>query len=353
MIPEFIIFLLKFIGTVLLVLLGIMIGLLLVLLFVPVRYRMRLIHGDELQFEGTISWLLHIVHGTVAQDGEKRRIYLRIFGFIVFDTDKPKKPKKLKKRKKTKKSRLKRHNKKAVVDDKRIGLSDKKKSNRIHSSNSLRDGETVHEDEKVHESKAVDEGKAVREEIKPLNTDESIALEGESIGDEENEKTSNGFMGKVLLRIKTIFIRIKEFFNKLMERIRRWITTTLSIKQKISMIKVFFDEEENREALGASMLTLKKLLKHILPTKIRSKLIFGTGDPGSTGQALGILGIFYGRYGEHVHITPDFENKIFEGNHRVKGRIRMSTLLIIVIKLLLDKRFKRLIQNFKILKEAL
>jgi hypothetical protein len=65
------------------------------------------------------------------------------------------------------------------------------------------------------------------------------------------------------------------------------------------------------------------------------------------------MGILYGFYGDRVVIIPDFENKVFEGKHYARGRIRLITLLIIVIKLISDKRFKRLKSNFLILKEAL
>ena len=82
------------------------------------------------------------------------------------------------------------------------------------------------------------------------------------------------------------------------------------------------------------------------------KLLFGTGDPCSTGKVLGVLSLIYGLYGEHIEITPDFNNKVLEGNFNVKGRIRLVRIIIIVTKLLLDKRFKRLKNNFSRLKEG-
>lgn len=137
------------------------------------------------------------------------------------------------------------------------------------------------------------------------------------------------------------------------KRIKGWFQKTLDLKHKINLIKAFINEEENRAAFGLTYTKLKLLIKHILPTKLRSQLIFGTGDPCSTGQALGVFAVLFGVYGEYVQITPDFENKIFKGSHYAKGRIRIGTLLIIVIKLLLDKKFKQLLRNYRILKEAL
>ena len=99
--------------------------------------------------------------------------------------------------------------------------------------------------------------------------------------------------------------------------------------------------------------SIGKLLKHILPRKLKANIIYGTGDPCSTGQILGALSILYSMYGDRVTIIPDFENQRFEGNAMARGRIRLVTILIIVIKLILDKRFRQLRNNVRLLKEAL
>jgi hypothetical protein len=112
-------------------------------------------------------------------------------------------------------------------------------------------------------------------------------------------------------------------------------------------------DEINRTAFGTAWKSLIRLLKHLSPTKLVAEIIFGTGDPCSTGQILGVLAFFYGMYGEHVSLTPDFENKILEGKLYARGRIRLITVLIIVVKLLIDKKFKEMMNNFKTLKEAL
>ncbi len=163
----------------------------------------------------------------------------------------------------------------------------------------------------------------------------------------------------------------KSFFQKLKERIRRirdkivstiseWkakilriFATISSFRNKLDLILNFLRDELNKEGMHLTFSSLKRLLKHVLPTKLKSKLIFGTGDPCSTGQALGAMSILYSFYGDKIQITPDFERNILEGEHFARGRIRLVTILIIVVKLILDKKFKQLKNNFMILKEAL
>jgi hypothetical protein len=160
-------------------------------------------------------------------------------------------------------------------------------------------------------------------------------------------------MKGIIEKIKGVKERISTFFRELKNKIVKLYDTVVNIRNKIGLISAFIKDKLNREGFRITYSSLKKLLKHILPTRLKSRIIFGTGDPCSTGQALGAMGILYSFYGDKVQIIPDFENKVFEGKHYARGRIRLATLLIIVIKLLLDKRFQQLKRNFQILKEAL
>ena len=66
------------------------------------------------------------------------------------------------------------------------------------------------------------------------------------------------------------------------------------------------------------------LWKQIHPRRMRGKVIFGTGDPCSTGELLGVFALFYAWYGNGVQIVPDFEQKRIEGNVSFRGRIRIN-----------------------------
>ena len=119
----------------------------------------------------------------------------------------------------------------------------------------------------------------------------------------------------------------------------------------IKNVYAFLKREDNKAGFSKMFQLFKRILKHLRPAKLKGRLRFGTGDPCSTGQALGILAVFYSYYGESVKIIPDFEDKIIEAQILAKGRIRMGTLLIIIIKLILDKDFKTVYHNFNQLKE--
>ena len=93
------------------------------------------------------------------------------------------------------------------------------------------------------------------------------------------------------------------------------------------------------------------LWKQIHPRRMRGKVIFGTGDPCSTGELLGVLVLFYAWYGNGVQIIPDFEQKRIEGNVSFRGRIRMITLICIAWRIIKNKDGRKLLHEWEKWKE--
>lgn len=93
------------------------------------------------------------------------------------------------------------------------------------------------------------------------------------------------------------------------------------------------------------------LWKQIHPRRMRGKVIFGTGDPCSTGELLGVLALFYAWYGNGVQIIPDFEQKRIEGNVSFRGRIRMITLICIAWRIIKNKDGRKLLHEWEKWKE--
>lgn len=93
------------------------------------------------------------------------------------------------------------------------------------------------------------------------------------------------------------------------------------------------------------------LWKQIHPRRMRGKVIFGTGDPCSTGELLGVLALIYAWYGNGVQIIPDFEQKRIEGNVSFRGRIRMITLICIAWRIIKNKDGRKLLHEWEKWKE--
>ena len=63
------------------------------------------------------------------------------------------------------------------------------------------------------------------------------------------------------------------------------------------------------------------LWKQIHPRRMRGKVIFGTGDPCSTGELLGVFALFYAWYGNGVQ---DRKSTRLNSSHNNQSRMPSS-----------------------------
>jgi predicted CDP-diglyceride synthetase/phosphatidate cytidylyltransferase len=75
---------LKYAGIILGSLLGIVLILLLLVLFVPVRYDLNGENKEKLQAKGKIHWLFHIVSFQISYENDEMKMVARIFGVPVW-----------------------------------------------------------------------------------------------------------------------------------------------------------------------------------------------------------------------------------------------------------------------------
>ena len=133
-----------------------------------------------------------------------------------------------------------------------------------------------------------------------------------------------------------------------------WLQNVLKIvrkiKKKVHSVQDLVDIL--RSDAGKAFICIVKenvihLWKQIHPRRMRGKVIFGTGDPCSTGELLGVLALFYAWYGNEVQIIPDFEQKRIEGNVSFRGRIRMITLICIAWRIIKNKDGRKLVHEWE------
>ena len=330
----------KIIGILLLTILLLLLTLVLMVLFVPIRYRINAEHGKELLLlDAKVYWFLHLIGARITHSSGVFHMRVRILWFTLYDNLKPNKPKAL------------RHNKEQRFNRKNRTLRDvEEPAIRNRSEDTGRNT-----NEKTEVNTETEENTQTEENTETEGIIEEI---NEAVEEYDNRKPS--FWSRVLLKLKKVFNkmihlleRLKRFIAELINRVKGWLESSERMKHKIEILSEFVQDELNREGFRITYTSLERILKHVLPTRLKSNIIFGTGDPCTTGQLLGIAGILLSLYGDRLQITPDFQNKILEGKHDARGRIRLVTILIIVIKLILNRRFKQLKKNVKILKEAL
>lgn len=304
---------LKMIGIILLILLGVLVGLLLLMLFFPFVYQADIKKDTDIYGRAKVSWLFHLVAFYVYYEETLVRIKLRIFGI----------PFHLGKEKKEKPEREKKVRKKAKKEMKQ----DKKPKEPIE----LKEPESI--EEAISQKEAISNKKSTSQE-------EPVTVKDPKI---------------------SIFTKIKNavcnFIRNLMDKIRNIKYTCLKIYDKIKELKHradevigFFKDEDNKKAFIFIKNEFKGILNHIKPKKFLLKLTYGTGDPESTGYILAGIGIAYPIFKNSCQIVPDFENKVLEGSVFLKGRIQLFVLLWTAFKLYRDKNIKNLIHKVQILR---
>lgn len=84
-----------------------------------------------------------------------------------------------------------------------------------------------------------------------------------------------------------------------------------------------------------------RLLKKIIPKKLKGEVTFGFEDPAITGQVLGGVAFFLPIYKDTVKIIPDFENQVLIAEGQGKGKIRLFHVVYAILSVLLNKNIMR------------
>lgn len=280
---------LKWIGMILLGILGLAVTLILLVLFVPVRYRARGSYYEELRGKASVSWLLHILSLDVAykeSDGELD-VAIRIFGIRM-------------------KSR-------AGKDD--TDFAEKPVKQKRQSAEAATEEEPI-EDITTHEQAVTNEaGKS-------------------DDGSSQRPQTDKGPV-KAKKRRKFSFP-----FRRICDKLKE-------VREQRDRVLEFLRKEENKASFRLVWKQFKALLKHILPTRAKGKVRFGFDDPYTTGQVLMYISPFYGLYAKTLTVIPVFEDAVIEGELSVRGRVRIGTVLFRIGLLALDKNVRKLWRQLK------
>ncbi|MCR5774369.1 MAG: DUF2953 domain-containing protein [Lachnospiraceae bacterium] len=140
----------------------------------------------------------------------------------------------------------------------------------------------------------------------------------------------------------------KEPVSERFEKIKYKIT---SLYVKIKRIIYMINDERDQRAVQELLLRLKKLLWHIRPRKLNANLDLGLGNPASTGEIVGIIYSFYPVYTDHLHLNPDFDQKVIKGDAFLKGHVQLIFVLIALARVYFDKDIRRLYRQLQKINE--
>ncbi|MBE5868042.1 MAG: DUF2953 domain-containing protein [Lachnospiraceae bacterium] len=123
--------------------------------------------------------------------------------------------------------------------------------------------------------------------------------------------------------------------------------TISNVCDKIKYYWEVLRDQDNRRLFIRCRKRIVKVLRHVFPRTLHGELLIGTGQPDTTGYVLAVYGMLFPILGNHINITPDFENKVFQGNWSVKGRIRAVVFFKNVLGVVFDRQLRAFIRQLK------
>lgn len=113
--------------------------------------------------------------------------------------------------------------------------------------------------------------------------------------------------------------------------------------EKFSSIITFMKDPANKRGIRWIKKELLDLLCYIKPDQVKAKIVFGTGDPCTTGWLVGVVSMFPAAYIQGLKLCPDFEEKQMKADGYAKGKVRLIYFVRLIIRGYLDPDIKGLI----------
>ena len=326
---------LKIIGIILLVVLGLILFLALLVFFVPVCYRASgSLHDNQAIVKVRVSWLLYLVVYALDQTPEKSESYLRIFGIRM-------KPKNVDNQEGFAENIEEEPPEKQA--DSKAGKDSEPAEKPESGTGAGKKPDTGTESEK-EPKKGAESGSGSKPE-KESGSDSKLGRNHKSDTKPE-KKSGSGKKANIFMKISDKIRGIRQKIRDILQRIKQAVR---KIEDTITKIRTILEDEHFRPAAAFLGGKAGRLLRRVFPKKFRLTLRFSTGSPDTTGEALGVIAMFPQAYKYRWNITPDFtaEKAYAEADFDVRGRIFLFHTAGMLIAVLRNKDCRGLYKTIK------
>lgn len=284
-------FILKWLGILVLALLGLVILIIALLCLVPLRYRLKARVAEGIKARGDVTWLLHFLHVWLGAINAQILCRIKTLGFCL---------------KKLHLGNWGEEEEKAGAEEKKeaSGPEEKKKEAPVR-----KDKENKTQKPRESEKK---ESESVMKKDKYDRLFEALEKEEKRRAQEQKEPEEE-LSGADKARLE-------------------------KIRHLIRQVQDFWEDEKNRDAVILIRRQLLKLGRHLVPTHFLLEGEIGLKDPAATGELIGKIYRFYPLYGEHIRLQGVFDRQTVNLYTELKGRIRLGIFVEILVRLLLNKR---------------
>lgn len=341
---------LKILAILVLVTLGLIIFLVMLILLVPIRYRISGKYQKSPDAKAEASWLLHLIH-IAAEYHDDLLIRVKVLGFQIFTTeeDADEVESELEEVIESGTDQA-RAVSEVIFETDQYSQPDVRKGYTEEPKADPAECHTEETDTELDECQPEDAEKKP-DECQPEDAgkkpDECQPEESKSEPEEDLSEKSEPEPEEKISFLQRLKARLRKIRKKELRARRSFDKKLNAAKKKKEQIAGFLSDPQNQTTIKIVLAQVIKLLKHVLPKRMDGFIRFGFDDPYITGTILTWISPFYGFYANSLQIVPVFDEKVLEAELRMNGRIRLGSVAVIVIRVILDKNFRRLFREFR------
>lgn len=356
---------LKIIGITLLSIIGLILLILALVLFVPIRYTIKGNKPEEgdILAEVKVTWLLHIINVKVRYFKELT-YRLRLFIFTLFKSENLKTEKQLLREKKKEERKRKKEERKRIKAQ--------RKAEKLAKKNSKSSGDDVYEidinEDLIADTTGINDSVIKEDYNRSINNDSAIEYNIKSddpcLNNQDDDSKIDALDESIDDPMEDSYDELEEkksIFEKIRFVIEKIIGFIFNIKDKIiSLIKKICDiwdnieyyieainDERNKNAFALCKKQIFKVLKSIKPRKIKGNLRYGSDDPYNVGKMMSIYGILFPIIHDKIQVIPEYDEDIIEGDIYIKGKITVFVIIKAGVILFFNKDIRRMLKILK------
>lgn len=144
-----------------------------------------------------------------------------------------------------------------------------------------------------------------------------------------SEKIRKDFFSEVKKRLTDAYIFVRALYR--------------AAKDKTDRLRLLYELWNDEKYTDAEELLKKKLfgiLRELSPVKGNGHIEFGSGDPYSTGMVMEAAAIFYPLYCSWLEIVPVFDESVLAAELHIKGRIRLFFIIEPAARIYFNKKLR-------------
>ncbi len=311
---------LKIVCIVVLAVIGLALSVILLALFVPVRYRFWCSYGEGVRAKVKVTWLWHLLSVLATYD-QSMKFTVRLLGFPLGGSKKGK----------TEDESQEDEEWEFEMPDKQAGQTNQE--------------ETTAEGA---EEKPGGRDEGLRTDApEPGEQNDALLQDADGYSEEVSQKKRAALdetaKDRKEKRQKTQKVSPKRPFEGIVRILRTRFQALCdkikTVEEKRKAICDFFKDPANQKSIRQIL----RMVKHILPRKLTGSVVFGFEDPSVTGQVSALLSFAYARYGDALSITPVFDESVLEAEGKGRGRIFLGVVLFWCVRVLMNRNFRKLL----------